>query len=192
MTKSLLYIPWTPPLPGVIAPYNPNTVSSANALATAGTIYACRVVIPHSGVLHDLAAYHATASGNHRLAIYDTGDAVNGSRSLLYETGSVALAGSNVWQVPKEEAIIPVKKGQALDFVMMADNTTATFGRVTTAASPQGKLPPGYLPVKGEAEPKLAWSYAVGAYAAFPATITEANCGTASGVVWPCIIARVA
>lgn len=179
------------PMRDVIAPYPPWSITSTNALSTAGTIYACRVLIPEDGTLHDLMAHHGTASGNHRLGIYDTGDAASGSRTSLYDSGSVALSGSNVWQVAGDPDLA-VTAGQELDFVLMADNTTATFGRVSSAASSQFQLPAGYGTVLGGASPKYAWAYAVGAYAAFPATITEANCSTSSGVIWPMIAARLA
>ena len=183
-------VPFYDRLPGLCAPADPRSMTTAAAVGTAGSIYACRVVVPISGVLHDLANYHTVVSGNFRLGIMDTGLASAGNRSLLWESGSVAV-GAEGWQVAGDPALA-VTAGEALDFVLMADNTTATFGRSVTIASPQGKLPANYLPVAGGASPKVGWVYAAGAYAAFPATVSEANCGTSSGLAIPFIMGRIA
>lgn len=68
------------------------TTSLANT--TTNTIRAARMVAPFSGTLYDLSVFVGTASGNISAAIYDSGT----TRSLLYNCGSTAMAGTNAWQ----------------------------------------------------------------------------------------------
>lgn len=175
---------------GLIAPFWPAMMDSVFN-PTSGVIYGCRVIVPKTGILHDLAVYHGTSSGNHRAGIYDTGDSSAGNRSSLYDSGSVAMNGTaGVWQVLGDPSL-RVVRGQHLDFVVTVDNATATIGRKSTTTSTQQALPTSFIPAAGGASPKTAWSYNPGSYAALPGTISEANCGTSSGVSLICIIARI-
>jgi hypothetical protein len=179
-------------LANIVAPYHPVLAGSNAAAGAAGTIYGLRVVVQQTGVLHDLAAFHLVSSGNHRIGVYDTGDALAGSRSLLYDSGSVALNGTaNSWQIAGDPALA-VTAGKHLDLVLMADNTTVTFSKAALATSAQALLPAAFLPAPGGALSKVAWAYAIGAYAAFPATILEANCSASAGVQDFFVMGRVA
>lgn len=167
----------------LVAPYPPSMMTTAFT-PVIGTLYGCRVTAPQNGTLHDLSVFISTTSGNLRLGIYDTGQASATNRTLLFDSGSVASAAN--WKSLGDPGVA-VTIGQQLDFVAMADNTTIRFGGI---AAPLGvnqyALPTGYL--SGGVQAKSQWSFAAGAYAAFPATVSEANAGVAQSV---CIIARI-
>jgi hypothetical protein len=179
------------------APEFPNLVGDPDAtllgsVGTAGSVFARRVAIKMDGTLHDLAIFHDTGAGNCRLGVYDVGVANPSNYTLLFDSGSVALSGSETWQIIGDPARL-VSAGQVLDFVVMLDSTTPQIGRKSVAASPQAGLPnAGYMPTSGgTAIPKRQWSYAAGAYAAFPVSITESQAQVASNLITPCIIGRV-
>lgn len=177
-------------VPGLATPIEcPGGQPAANANpANAGEIYAVRVICPFGGTLEAIAAFMFLTDngGNYRLGVYDTGDAADdaGTRTLLYDSGSIAMPASTpfAWEVVGTGGggaamSIPVYGGQQLDFVLMQDDNVAKWGTAfTNEASPQHILPSGWNAVPGGASPKLAWAYTPGAYGAFPATVTEAEC----------------
>lgn len=175
-------------LPGLLAPWHPS-LNTAKATLTIGSIYGVRVTVTRTGTLNQLSVFVPDTSGNLRIGVYDTGDASVGNRSLLYDSGSVAAPAAGNWKTVTPS--IQVYAGQQLDLVVMVDNTTITLARAGVLASTLQQLPSGYFPAAGGASPKMFWSYAAGAYAAFPATISEANCGTTSGVSSPYVMGYV-
>jgi hypothetical protein len=156
---------------------------SVAQVVVVGTIYASRVVIPQNGTLHDLSVFIGTSSGNLRLGIYDTGTALAANRTLLFDSGSVASAAN--WK--SVDPGLAVTAGQQLDFAVIADNTTITFGRCANLAAAQFQLPTGYLAGGGDL-PKVGWTDATGSFTAFPTPLAEASSTAGGGV---CMIARV-
>jgi hypothetical protein len=182
--------------PGFVGPLPPHAMTANATLSSLGEIYAYRVTVPFdmgpTPVLHDLSVYVKTSSGNLRLAVYDTGDAAAGVRTLLAQSGSLVCGGENSWQTPYDPKLA-VYPGQQLDLVLQADNATAAFGRAGAVnSSNQFSLPSNFIPARGGASPKTAWVFKLAAYEAFPATVTEAHCEVTAGVSAPMIIARVA
>lgn len=62
---------------------------------SSNTLRAARVVMPFTGTLYDLSVFVGTSSGNVIAGIYSTA----ATRVSQYNTGSIALAGTNTWQV---------------------------------------------------------------------------------------------
>ena len=162
--------------PGLVAPYDP-AMTDGNSGVIAGSIYGSRVVVPKSGVLHDLSIFvHTSAAGNFHLGVYDTGDALAGSRTLLYDSGSVAVGAAAQWQTV--DPAIAVVAGQQLDLVFNCSSGAVTIERKSLVDTTLSKLPNNnFIPAAGGAQPKYNFEYDIGAFAALPATILEANCG---------------
>lgn len=146
-----------------------------------------RSIVPKSGKLRDLAVYVGTSSGNMIVAAYDTGDASAGSRTKLWDSGSVAVGTANAWQIAGDPNI-QVTKGQHLDLLLVADNATATFGRQAIAAGGTAQIPVGYGDAPGGASSKYNATVTLGSFAA-PATIAEASISTNGTVVF--VVGRI-
>jgi hypothetical protein len=117
----------------------------------------------------------------------DTGDALAGSRTRLFDSGSIASPGTG-WRIIADPALT-VTQGQQLDLVVEADNATLTLGRYAGIGSGHPSLPAGFWPAAGGASPKMTWTNSPGSFT-IPATILEANCGVTSSIFF--IMARVA
>lgn len=165
------------PAPGgfpenLVAPYHPLLATSVQT-NTINTLFGCRVVVPKSGQLRDLAVYVGTQSGNIIGAVYDTGDALAASRTKLWDSGSVAVGSANAWQVIGDPNVA-VTKGQQLDLMVATDNATAAFGRATLIAGGQATLPSGFFAPTGGATGKLAFRVSPGSFTA-PSTVAEGS-----------------
>jgi hypothetical protein len=168
--------------PNLLAPYDPRLMSAAALVVGSGVIFGSRVVAGQSGTLRDLTVYSGVTSGNLRVGVYDTNDAVAASRSLLYGSGSIASAGTGAYQVVADPQIV-VTAGKSYDLVVLVDNGTIALGRIAQVAAGVNVLPTGFLAVPGGALAKPAWSFTF-AYAALPATITEAQATTSTAAFW--------
>lgn len=170
------------------------SVTKAN-LITALVPIGVRLEIERDGFLRDIAFDVGTASGNMSVEVYDTGDAAGGgTRTKLWASGSVSMTGmpSSYNLIDPGATAIPVKRGQHIDVLLTADNTTATFLRATTAGNAM-RVPDASLVVPGGALAKLAFKYPAVAdlvAATAPTTVTEANVLAQDTV--PYISARVA
>lgn len=161
-------------------------------VAVANRLLLVRAEIRKSGFLRDVMFYNGTASGNARLAVYDTGDASPGNRTKLGDSGSMAInTGGNQWRIWDPGATaIAVTKGQHIELGLIIDNATATYGRGNAnGGDPTILLPSGYLVVPGGAPARMVSFIAPGSFTA-PTPITEASLGAGGGN--PVIVARVA
>lgn len=171
----------------LVAPYDPR-LARDSATLTANFVFAVRVVVPKTGVLHDLSLYVSTASGNAIGAVYDTGDTTSGKRTALWSGSSTSLGATNGVWINLGDPNLPVTAGQELDLAFIPDNAVATSLRIAGAAG-SDTLPSSFWLVPGGALPKLAWSFNQAAFS-IPGTINEASCGSNATPVL--LIARVA
>jgi hypothetical protein len=182
---------YAPQWPNLVAPTGatfPTSFSSGGTLATF-TPRGVRVIVPKAGTLHDVSWFVTIQSGNMAAAIYDTGDASAGNRTLLASSGSLAT-GAAGWQT--WDPSIAVTAGQQLDFVLMADNVTAAFARLLAGLQNICQLPnTNFNPVAGGASPKLIFALpAVASLTAWATTVAEASVALTS-TASPVLIARV-
>jgi hypothetical protein len=170
-----------------VGPCHPALIQSANT-NTANTLIGCRVIVPKSGQLRDLAVYIQTQAGNLIGVVYDTGDALAASRTKLWDSGSVAAAASGSWQILGDPNLA-VTKGQQLDIGVANDNGAAAFGRVGgVATSSPTTLPSAFWAAPGGATPKLGWRHSPGSFIV-PATIAEASLAAIASVFF--VMARI-
>lgn len=150
-----------------------------------------RVTIPKTGVLHDLSVFVGTVSGNYSVSVYDTGDALPGSRTKLWDSGSVSVAaGTNVYKIVGDPSL-PVVIGQQLDFGYSAGNTTLTTGRLNLGVAGQsGPLPAGFNVPSGGAQAKMSsQGPGLSPTGTWPATIAEASLTSINHV--PLVFGRI-
>lgn len=182
---------YTPQWPNIVSPPGasfPAVFGTGTPLAVF-TPRGVRVIVPKAGTLHDIAWWVTAQSGNMAAAIYDTGDASAGNRTLLYSTGSIAV-GAIGWQTV--DPALTVTAGQQLDFFIMADNTTAAFAKYSVGLANTAQLPTGFAPAAGGASPKLMFqSPSVANLTAWTTPLAEANV-TTTNTTTPILFARVA
>ncbi len=138
-----------------------------------------RVIVPRDGTLHDVAVGVAIQSGNLSVAVYDTGDtagsASSGTRTLLWNSASASCpaVGWNVIGDPN----LAVYENQQLEFLLNADNATASFLRTPALVSAvNAQWPTTFNVVPGAALPKWFFQFAsVGTLTPWAASVTEAN-----------------
>jgi hypothetical protein len=168
-------------LPGLVAPYHPAGAGAAGILSLNGGA-GCRVVIPRSGTLTDLACLITASSGNLDAGVYDTSAT---TRNKLYSTGSIASPGTG-WRILGNPGLA-VTAGDHLDFVVATDNTTFAMARASLGDLNISLLPTNFLPAPLGGKPALGWL--AGPIFPLPATIAESALGTRSSI--PLIIARI-
>ncbi len=174
-----------PGMPGIAGTCHPNAASAGATWPLANRACGARVVIPKTGVLHDLSIYPTVASGNIDIGIYDTGDASPGNYTRLYSRGAVACPTAGQWNVIGDPAL-PVTAGQQLVFMLSCDNVTAAVLRQGTGNA--NTLPAGFMPCPGGALPKLT-DFAATSHP-LPASIAEVNMLSTGGYN-PVIIGRI-
>jgi hypothetical protein len=126
---------------------------TASAVGASNQGRTLRFVCPKTGTLANLSIYIAVSSGNIDVGIYDTNNALAGSRTRLWSNGSVACGTVNTWQAFTPN--LAVTAGVEYDFAISADNNTAAFfknSQLTNIAG--GTLPSTYNVVSGGASPK--------------------------------------
>ncbi len=160
--------------PGFMAPFDPRLIAGVSVFATFGQVFS-RVVAPKSGTLTTMAMFVGTSSGSVAIGVYDCGEASAGTYTQLLTSGSTACGTAANWQVFSGLSLAVVG-GRSYNFALSMDNATATFGRVTGNAAAQNKLPTGFLPVTGGAQPKLSSGQTMANYATpMPTAIAEAT-----------------
>jgi hypothetical protein len=108
---------------GTFTPCDMNVAAAAvSAVNGARTV---RWVCPKTGTLSSLWIGVAASSGNIEVAVYDTNDASAGNRSRLWHSGTTACGSTNAWQAFTPS--LAVTAGVQYEFLIAADNTTATF-----------------------------------------------------------------
>lgn len=140
-----------------------------------------RYVIPKTGTLHDVAIWINTASGNIDVGIFDTS---SGTRNRLWHSGSIACPTAGSWVVVGDPAL-SVTKGDQIDIVVSADNTSVQFSCFRWSSNGLLTPPSGYL---AGGVSFLAW---VGG-SLFPIPSTYAESGMSANIAATAIIARVA
>lgn len=177
----------------IVQPFVSGLPTSVAALAAANRIFSLRCIVPKTGILHDVAVWAGgTQAGNHIAAIYDVGEALAGSITKLWDSGSVTGLGANGWRVIGDPALAVVA-GQNICLAFITDSTTATFGRIAMGNSPGPwqSFPDGFLPQPNALPVKPVSQFTVGSLTA-PASILDSSLsGTGTGIV-PYLIARVA
>lgn len=190
MAVSASVVPFTPTMPlanDVVAPGDIFSGLAGYTTFGVNQMRACRCIVPKAGTLMDLYVNIGTVSGNVKGAVYDTGDALAGSRTALYSGGSVAAAAG--W-LKLGDPNIAVTAGQHLDLAVLTDNATVSIARFAAGLSNPVTLPTGFYTAAGGATPKLGWFNSVGAFTP-PSAITEAN-ANAGTTGLPFLMARVA
>jgi len=116
-------------------------VSSSNvSVANSHLSFVSRV--PVTGVLHDVAIYVQTSSGNVSATVWDVG-AAGATRNRLWSSGSVAC-GAQGWQVVGDPSL-SVTAGQLVALGIGCDNITATFGTIASLRSgPAANIPAAF------------------------------------------------
>lgn len=145
--------------------------ASGQTLFAANGARSGRVIIPKSGILHDIAIWITTSSGNIDIGIYDDGAASAGNRTLLWHTGSIACPAAGQWSIVGDPSLA-VTQGQHFDFTIAADNTALAFaGR--TVVTGLGTLPTNFVPAPGAAPPKMV--SAISSNFPLATTVSEAS-----------------
>jgi hypothetical protein len=168
---------YQPQLPGLVVPaFLDNLVIVSLATSPANSLRLCRAIVPRTGRLRDLIVYVGTSSGNYIGSVYDSGDAdAADARTLLWTSGSQPCGAANGWRIIGDPNLAVVA-GQHLELGVMADNTTASLGRVQVSAS-GAQLPAGFgVSPGGVASGKLFGAHAAASFAA-PASIADADIG---------------
>lgn len=158
--------------PGMCGTLGPQEINAVSALGGTNRVYMGRVVIPKSGILHNLSIDIGTSSGNVDVAIYDLGDTTPGTYTRLNSKGGVACPTGSAWQIIYDPAM-PVIAGQQFAFAVGCDNTTATFGNKGVGTMPV--LPTGFPLSPGGNLFKAAGVWTAGGTYICPSFITEAN-----------------
>lgn len=135
--------------PSLVAPADPALLCGGLAVMGAGQARSCRVTVPKTGSLRDLAIFVGGASGNVDIGVYSTASV----RSRLYHSGSVACPAANAWRIVGDPNLA-VTKGDQLDLMLGCDNASAAFGRIPMNSS-TNTFPTGFL-TGGGGLPKIA------------------------------------
>jgi hypothetical protein len=160
---------WQTGLPGVIGNAPPSAYQTTTAFGSAPLYIGCRIVIPLSGTLHDIAVYCVTASGNLDVGLFDTAAT---TRNRVYHSGAIAMPAAGAWRIIADPNL-SVTAGDQYDLTVGISSTTATFLRYNASANAQMQLPAGFDPVSGGGTPLLAWI--VTGASVIPSTVAEAS-----------------
>lgn len=155
----------------MIFPLQGQATASAGSVYTANRVYMCRFVIPYDGTIADIYYYVAVQNGNYLMGLYDTGDALASSYTLLASKTSTAVPAANMWRSFWQPAQA-VTAGQHINVALVLDGTTANLG-VRTAAQAGIYQTPDFLP-SGGALMKMFAMRDAGSFT-MPSAITEAN-----------------
>ncbi len=173
---------YAPQIPALVYTIDPRLPASTGGSSGIGVLRGARVIVPRTGTLTDFAIFVTVQSGNIDVGILDTSAT---TRNRLWSTGSVACPAAGAWTTYNPN--LSVTAGQQLDFVFVADNTTATLPRYVTGGNYAG-LPTSFHPAAGGATPRLVWN---GTGSSFPIPSTYAESNMTVSVNVPLIIARV-
>lgn len=139
----------------------------------ANTLRAARVVMPFTGTLFDLSIFVGTASGNIIAGIYSTA----ATRVSQFNTGSIALAGTNAWQILAFNSTLSTS---------VSGNQTVGTGSNLNVASTTGFSNTGSIVVSGNTyayTAKGATTFTLSAGGTFVggSTVTQAGLAVAAG-----------
>jgi hypothetical protein len=164
-----------------------NTASESFATAKRAR-FEMRVVPKEGHITKIWVRNGATAKGNTRVGIYDTGQKAVGEYSLIVQSAEVAQTGTNVWQLVEVPEHL-YTAGQVIMIGTMNSTTEGTYGLENGAASNEAcELPEGSLSGVAVAVPKLVAARTFTAFEFVAVTVANMT-ATASGPV--AIIARV-
>lgn len=166
---------------------SPNVPITAANLGAANRHHLVRMVVPRDGNLRDLSILVGVSSGNYIGSVYDASDATSDRLTRLWTSGSVAVGATGAWRIIADPNLA-VTAGQHIYVGVMADNTTATFGKIGGLLGGSVDLPTGFITGAGNADPRLAVYRASASFAA-EATILEST--FTSNVNPPGMIARI-
>jgi hypothetical protein len=172
----------------LVAPYDPRLARDTFTVSS-NFVFAVRVIVPRTGILHDLNLYVSTpASANAIGAVYDTGDTTVGKRTALWVGTSTGLGASSNVYINLGDPALPVVSGQQLDLAVVLSSASVVLARMSSFTN-ANSLPASFWVSTGGASPKLAWSNNVGSFSV-PVTVSEANCNANVNPIL--LIARVA
>lgn len=154
--------------------YSPSPIPNSEKTTGKYEAIFARVVIPKSGVLHDLSVYQgATSVGKHRVAVYDTGAAKAKGYRLLWQGAEEEHGTLKEWQKLGSPEL-SVSAEEVLLFAVMNNETTHTYGAASAPSSAiSTQLPEGFIATPGETLPKLCGNHTFGALSYGTAGITE-------------------
>lgn len=159
--------------------------TGVGAMTAASRAQGHRVIVPKSGTLNELNIYVGTSSGNIEVGIMDT---TVTTRNQLWTSGSIACPAANGWRKIGDPGIA-VSEGDHIDFYVNADNTTATFGRITgIATATAAAFPTGTVVSPLGGKPTLVWQ---GPAATFPLGTTLAETSMGFSSLAPGVIAQI-
>lgn len=149
-----------------------------------------RCVVPATGTVKDVSVLNASATGEVRGAIYDTGEAAEGEYSLLAQSTAEAQGTASKWQSLGSFSELALHAGQQIMLgVMGSEEGTKFWASIATAsASGSRELPASYL--AGSVKPKLVGIKKF-ASLAFSATLTDAEMAGSTVGGWAALIGRV-
>ncbi len=151
--------------------YSPSPLPTSEGTAGASKFHAifARVVIPRTGVLHDLSVYNgATSVGKHRVSVWDTGAKKAKAYRLLWQGEEVEHGSEKAWQKMGDPALA-VTAGEVLLLAVMNNETTHKYGALPALLNTStSELPEGFLATEGETLPKICGGH----------TFAELNYGT--------------
>lgn len=133
----------------------------------------CRVIIPRTGVLRDLAFMPMAKAGNYNLIIRDCGAAKAGIYSKLGQSGSKEVSENTKWQVWDPQ--LSVKRGQNLLFGVVGDAAGFKIAKATLTTAKLFKLPTNRYLNDAAVEPKLIGTTAAQADINGPEELAEAT-----------------
>ena len=168
------------------------TLPTTVTVVAVNRIFLMRAVIPKTGRLRDLAIFAGgTQAGSHIGAVYDVGEALAGSVSKLWDSGTVTGLGANGWRVLGDPNLA-VTVGQTVHLAFITDSATATFGRVVMGNSPGPwqTLPDGFMPQGNGLAIKPTSGFTIGSLSV-SSTITDANMTAPGTAAIPYLIARI-
>jgi hypothetical protein len=165
--------------------------SNSEVFATAKKARFQLLIAPKEGKITKVWVRNgATAAGNTRVGILDTGQAAVGENTLIVQSGEVAQTGAETWQlIELPEHVYTAGRGIMLG--VMNSGTTGTYGCATSTLNAKvAELPEGALGSGVKvAIPKLV---AVHTFAAFEFTSLPVANMEAAGSAPPNVIVQVA
>jgi len=120
--------------------------AASTAVGTKYLAYYCMMICEQAGELLGLYYYNgATAAGELRVALFDTGQTTAGKYTRLAESGSIKQEGTSKWKLATFASAATVTAGQAVMAGIMSNETTSTFAMSETTSEGATGLPEGAI-----------------------------------------------
>lgn len=175
-------------IPDIISPGDPRVIAQSAAVMVANQSRLARVTCHRAGDLRYLSTFVLVSSGNMYLAVYDTGDASSGNRTLLWKSAATACGAANAWQtIDPGAGGCTVTAGQVVELVVVADNGTMQIARISSTNAGTNQLPSTMGLPPGGALPKMVGV----ASTTYPPPTTIAEASISANNTIPALIAQI-